>query len=685
MDDKRSKIAVQIEKTLQYKEELQTKAYAKSLEELVEDLKIYQYELEFQNDELRRIQAELEKSRDEFQELFHGAPVGYIVLDEQSRILKCNKKFRNMIWAEDFCDKKRDFRKLIAKEHQDKFYKYWDNILKGQNNSYEEFRLILIDGTELFAGITASVIKREESTHVFFSLQDITQRILTARKLDTSEARYSSLITTMAQGLAVHEIILDKNNRPVDYTFIDINESFERITGLNRDEVIGRRVKEIMPETEDYWIEMYGKVVTTGQPVNFENYSTGLNRHFSVVVFKSGENQFTTIFNDISDRIMAEAEAKRKNQMLGLALNAAQTLIWEMDLKTGEILFEGTESFEALSGYPGEQIKETNVQLLTHFFHPEDFNTIVSIVRQIQKGTINQFTQKLRFKHKEGHYFWIEVQGSVSNKNELFEPVKMSGITFNIDDVFKREILIKKQNQELTKVNEDKSKFFSVLAHDLRSPLGNILGIADILQRNISSMPQSDIDFLLNRNLSLSQNTFKLLDNLLEWGKFSMGLMKPVKSNISFDNLLEDALADTAGQCQLKSISVEKQIAGNISLFADPVMLRSIIRNLIGNAIKFSNRGGKVILGASLTSDGQFRFSVRDFGIGISQEDQIELFSFNPKKGKAGTEGEPSSGLGLYLCKEFITFHQGHMFVNSEAGSGAMLGFVMPLNNNSPA
>jgi signal transduction histidine kinase len=92
-----------------------------------------------------------------------------------------------------------------------------------------------------------------------------------------------------------------------------------------------------------------------------------------------------------------------------------------------------------------------------------------------------------------------------------------------------------------------------------------------------------------------------------------------------------------------------------------------------------------VILGASLTSDGQFRFSVRDFGIGISQEDQIELFHFNPKIGKAGTEGEPSSGLGLYLCKEFITFHQGHMFVSSEAGSGAMLGFVMPLNNNSPA
>lgn len=685
MDDKRSKIAVQIEKALQFKEELQGLAYAKSLEELVEELKIYHYELEFQNDELKRIQGELEKSRDEYQELFHGAPVGYLVLDEQSRIIKCNKQFRKMIWAEEFCNKKRDFRKLIAKEYQDRYYKFWVYILNGGKNAYEEFKLILIDGTEMHTGITASLIKHEESSQIFFSLQDITQRVLTAQKLDSSEAKYSSLVTTMAQGLAVHEIILDNNQKPIDYTFIDINESFERITGLKRDEVIGRRIKEIIPETEDYWIELYGKVVLTGLPVNFENYSIGLNRHFSAVAFKTGQNQFTTIFNDITDRIEAEAEVRRKNQMLGLALNAAQTLIWEMDIETGDILFEGTESFEAISGYPGEEIRETNVQLLIRFFHPEDFQKIGAIVKQIKEGSDKQFVQKLRFRHKDGHYFWIEVQGSVSKYNDLFEPIKLSGITFNIDEVFKRELLIKKQNQELTKVNEEKSKFFSVLAHDLRSPLGNILGIADILQRDISSMPQSDIDFLLNRNLSLSQNTYKLLDNLLEWGKYSMGLMKPFKSRILFDNLLEEALADTAGQCHLKGISIEKQITENVSLFADPVMLRSIIRNLINNAIKFSNRGGKVIICTSLTSDGQFRFSVRDFGIGINQEDQEDLFLFNPNKGKAGTEGEPSSGLGLYLCKEFITFHQGHMFVNSEAGSGAMLGFVMPLNNNLQA
>lgn len=147
--------------------------------------------------------------------------------------------------------------------------------------------------------------------------------------LEISEKKYSDLFYNMIDAYALHEIILDSNNNPIDYKFIDINPEFEKMTGLTR-QIIGRTVLEILPETEYYWIETYGKVAMTGEPARFENYSQAMGKWFDVKAYKSGENRFAVIFEDITTTKEASIELQKKQTILENSLNEKETLLKEV-------------------------------------------------------------------------------------------------------------------------------------------------------------------------------------------------------------------------------------------------------------------------------------------------------------------------------------------------------------------
>jgi len=120
----------------------------------------------------------------------------------------------------------------------------------------------------------------------------------------------------MKLGIAVHEIICDDNGTPVDYSFIDVNQSFEKLTGLTKESIVGKRVLDIMPETESSWIEKYGSVALTGEPLQFEDYSKELNKFFSVVAYRPRPMHFAVIIDDITDRKNSESELiERMNEI----------------------------------------------------------------------------------------------------------------------------------------------------------------------------------------------------------------------------------------------------------------------------------------------------------------------------------------------------------------------------------
>jgi PAS domain S-box-containing protein len=128
-----------------------------------------------------------------------------------------------------------------------------------------------------------------------------------------SEERYRTLFHTTTEGFAVHEIITDAKGRPCDYRFLDVNPAFERLTGLKRKNLLGRRVLEVLPQKESHWVENHGRVAVTGKPMHLENYSADLGRWYEVFAYRSAPERFPVVFSDITARKQMEEELRRSH------------------------------------------------------------------------------------------------------------------------------------------------------------------------------------------------------------------------------------------------------------------------------------------------------------------------------------------------------------------------------------
>jgi PAS domain S-box-containing protein len=147
-------------------------------------------------------------------------------------------------------------------------------------------------------------------------IRDITERKQAEQALRESEARHRSLFMSLSEGFAYHEIILDRQGQPVDYRFLELNPVFENMTGLVREQVVGRTVREVMPGIEDFWIKTYGKVALTGSPIQFQYYSETLGKNYNVVTYSPEKYRFAVLFIDVTEQIRAEAQAQAQKTEL---------------------------------------------------------------------------------------------------------------------------------------------------------------------------------------------------------------------------------------------------------------------------------------------------------------------------------------------------------------------------------
>lgn len=235
---------------------------------------------------------------------------------------------------------------------------------------------------------------------------------------------------------------------------------------------------------------------------------------------------------------------------------------------------------------------------------------------------------------------------------------------------------IQKQKEQLEELNFTKDKFFSIIAHDLRSPINSLLGFTNLLSNYADAMTTEEVKKIsedLNKSL---QNVLQLIEDLLTWARSQMNKVDFKPEQISVNDIIREDIELSNILFQKKEIALETEISPHLQAFADADHVKFVLRNLVTNALKFTNRNGKVSIKA-FEQDKMIWIQVLDNGVGIPQEIQDKMFQLDAIKSTKGTDNEKGTGLGLVLCKEFVRKNGGDIWVKSQEGEGSCFTFSL--------
>lgn len=238
---------------------------------------------------------------------------------------------------------------------------------------------------------------------------------------------------------------------------------------------------------------------------------------------------------------------------------------------------------------------------------------------------------------------------------------------------------LNQSKKQLTELNASKDKFFSILAHDLRAPFNAILGMSHLAYTDFDNFNLEELKMINYDIHNASKHIYNLLENLLTWAKVSQGVLdyRPAKLNVA--EICAQVLMSLFHNAKNKGIQLISNIDKKILVVGDEKMVYSVFQNLISNAIKFSNHGGKVEINYNIPDNDYVEIEIKDSGIGIDQEKIENLFKIDSNISTNGTENEKGSGLGLILCKEFVEKNGGRISVDSKQGEGTIFRFSLPL------
>ena len=278
---------------------------------------------------------------------------------------------------------------------------------------------------------------------------------------------------------------------------------------------------------------------------------------------------------------------------------------------------------------------------------------------------------------------------SISHRNERILSTRKSlytdnqgnkfiiGVSRDITESQKAEELLKESEEQFRNLNASKDQLISIIAHDLRSPFSSILALSDLLLETNEKPNSPETEEFLKMINNTTKNTLGLLDNLLNWGRAQKTKVKLASKKINLSQLIQEVLEQSNSIAKCKHISLKQLGSREVMLFTDNIIVKTILRNLVSNAIKFTKTGGSVTVSA-VQMPHKIEVCVSDNGIGISEKSRKKLFSMDSNISSLGTENENGSGFGLVLCKEFVDKLGGEIWVESELGVGSHFKFFLP-------
>lgn len=505
---------------------------------------------------------------------------------------------------------------------------------------------------------------------LIYTLAKILDRKLAKARLalETSEERFRSIFEKNSSAILLIE---------TDKTISMCNDAYCEMTGYAREEVVGKSWTQLIPESELERLTSYNTLRLQNSPDIPDNYEF-------MFVKKNGDvrvglmsvfydrliNEIVTSITDITERKQMELsleESREKYRKL-FELHGEGFGVVDKD----ERFILTNPAADRIMGVPvgtliGRRIDE--------FVSNNTFDLVKKQTAIRREG--NQTTYELEFNRADGEKRVMLITASPTfNAKGEFESTL--GIFLDITDRKHIENTLKKNETELKALNNTKDKLFSIIAHDLRGPVGTSADLLEVLIENYENFNSDEQLKMLDILKNSAKSTFNLLETLLNWAIIQTGnlVFKPELFNLT--KCIDNTVKNLVPAALTKNITLQFKTDKDIFSYADQNMIQTVLRNLIGNAVKYTYRGGSIEVKV-INQGNRTEISITDNGMGMDEKTKQNLFAQSIPSSKYGTENEKGTGLGLILCKEFIDKHGGHITVESEPGIGSSFVIDIPM------
>jgi PAS domain S-box-containing protein len=670
----------------------------KSREEILELLQKYEQENSRLKDFYEKNKDKLKEDEELFSKIFAASSDAIYITRFQDGCLEyINNQFVGITGytQEEVQNKSTLEINLWAEPEQRKIF---TDIL-GKTGSYENYEILFHrkNGNIFPALLSAKYIILNGTAHIINVLHDLTETKRTEELLKESEEKYKLLVDNAIETIAV-----------LCEGYIKFcNPKAESLTGYPLTELLSRPFTDfVYPEDRNFIDNRYKKRIA-GEPIENRFQFRMLRKDNEIIwveinsakIHWEGKEAVLSLIYDINQRKLAETALQESEAFYKSFLSASPDDVTITDLE-GQIRMispRGVAMFryDSLDKLVGHNVIE--------FIAEQDKNRAIKNIELMFSGV---FTGP-------GEYKAIRADGSIidieANAEFILGPNDIpTGIVFIIRDISKRkqnEEAIKKLNEslqisnniinanleqknalvkeltqikmKLEKTNSEKDKFFSIIAHDLRSPFQGFLGMTKALTQDISQFTLAELTQIYSELDKSAVNLYKLLENLLEWAEMQKGAASFAPAEHNLLDITLQCVQTIYQRASQKKIKIISEMPEDIRIFADEKMLTTVIRNLLSNAVKFTHSGGTITINAKEAPADMVEVSIKDSGIGMEQEHLDKLFRIDQKVRCAGTEGEMGTGLGLLLCKEFIDKNDGEIWAESQLNNGSTFFFTL--------
>ena len=384
--------------------------------------------------------------------------------------------------------------------------------------------------------------------------------------------------------------------------------------------------------------------------------------------------QCLLVATDITGRKLSEKALMESERLLRESQEVARLGSFVWDLATG--LWSSSKILDEIFGIDQSFVR--SLEGWASLVHPGFRDMMTHYVTHDILEQRQKFDKEYKIiRNCNGQECWVHglAQLELGAGNQ---PVCLIGTITDITSRKRNEEEISRKNELLIAANAEKDRFFSIIAHDLRSPFNALLGFTRILADELPTLAPEELAMIAGTMRKSTLTLFSLLENLLAWAKIQQGLIPFSPEMFLLRPLIWESsslLTEVAGS---KAIELVTDIPEELAIFADQGMLQTIMRNILSNAVKFTPRSGRIWLSAKRSAYGGIEIMCRDTGIGMNQYIADNLFRIDVQTSRKGTEGETSSGLGLIICRDLVDKHKGTISVESTEGQGSTIYIRIP-------